>query len=152
MKIYYLMISRQFPTTHPRKKMPTGFVQAILDEIKIHTIRLNYEYWLKIANEINEGKAILSLRYWKDKPYHSKQIEFYRVNKLGIQKLDIGISIGNFDTLTLKIDDIPSEIMVDKLAQNDGLSLNDFFHWFFPTRKTINHQAAILHFTDFRYE
>lgn len=57
---------------------------------KLHTIRSNYKLWSKRIAEVEQGKAILSLRYWEGKPYNSKQVEFCQLDSnsgIGFQKL-----------------------------------------------------------------
>ena len=73
MKTHVLIISRTFPSYHLRKGKETGFVEKIPDE-KIHTIRANYPLWEKRIKEVQFGEAVLSLRYWSDKPYKSEQV------------------------------------------------------------------------------
>jgi hypothetical protein len=45
--VYVLMISTVFPAYHKRKGEETRFVEKILNLIKIHTIRANYQLWAK---------------------------------------------------------------------------------------------------------
>lgn len=98
-KRYRLGVSRNFPTTHPRKGEPTWFVENIIagqidknDNFqfnvsceydtgivfdcrnpKIHTIRSNYELWAKRMVEVQAGKAVIELFYWSGKPYHKDE-------------------------------------------------------------------------------
>ena len=62
MKTYVLTISKNFPSTHSKKGTPTNFFYKIKSGDKKHTIRANYELWKKRIDEVNEGKAIISLR------------------------------------------------------------------------------------------
>lgn len=179
MKTYVLTVSRVFPTTHKRKGEPTFFVEKIfkgLNQImpccwcghgctcskhciidsmnlneKLHTIRANYELWAKRIKDVQEGKAILSIRYWSGKPYNSKQVEICQLDKdsgIGIQKLitlyDSFVLIGKkeneYDSFSIK---------KDLLAKNDGLSLEDFKEWF--RKYDLSNPMAIIHFTSFRY-
>jgi hypothetical protein len=144
-KTIVLMVSKFFPAYHPRAGQKTGFADNILSGVKLHTIRKNYELWKERAEEINSGKAVLSQRHWEGKAYRSKQEEFYRLKKIGVQKL------------TFKNDRIAYPIVdegmvlwsVDRLAKNDGLAPWDFEHWFKPY--DLSEPMAIIHFTDFRY-
>lgn len=115
---------------------------------KIHTIRLNYQLWKKRIDKINAGDAILSLRQWTGSPYNrkrdgSKQQEFLRLEKVGIQSVCFDRFVGIF------IDDIDSDITLEYLATNDGLHPDDFKQWF--RKMKYDEHYAILHFTDFRY-
>ena len=146
MKTFVLTVSKTFPKTHKRAGENTGFVWQISklftnENTKIHTIRANYDLWEKRAKEINEGKAILSIRYWSHKPYYSKQVEICRLIKIGVQKLEdpTNFVFAPIDGKTINWDEV---------AKNDGLSFNDFCEWF-KVRK--NSPMAIIHFTDYRY-
>lgn len=151
LKTYVLTVSREFPSYHPAKGKPTNFPTNILLGVKIHTIRANYELWKKRINEVNAGKAVLSIRYWDGKPYKDKQREFYQLDKdsgLGVQRLD-GMCFVNHTAFIdeTDVDFIPATL--EQLANNDGLSLQQFKDWF---RKPNSEPMAIIHFTDFRYK
>ena len=169
MKTYVLTLSRTFPAKHPRKGEPTNFDYQVLNAvwrshnmsiglpqygIKLHTIRANYELWSKRFEQIDEGKAALSIRYWTGKPYHSKQTEICKLTRedgICIQKMeflafqegyrkDAGIWIaGN----VFPIDER------EQIALNDGLTLQDWDDWFKSC--DLSKPLAIIHFTKFRY-
>lgn len=151
MKTFVLTVSKQFPKTHKRAGEPTEFVEKIYSincglpffpyDPKIHTIRSNYELWKKRAKDINEGKAILSIRYWGGMPYRSKQVEFCRLERIGIEKLE---RPDNFFLAPIE----GKMINWEDVAKNDGLSFDDFCEWFKVRQKE---PMAIIHFTDFRY-
>jgi hypothetical protein len=154
-KIFVLIISRTFPKTHKRAGDRTGFEQGIacsvfcpgdcsecsFDKKKLHTIRSNYELWKKKAKEINDGNAILSIRYWSGKPYCSKQVELCTLDEIGLQKLD---NPANF--VYAEIDG--KMCNWGDVAKNDGLSFEDFCEWFKSRQKE---PMAVIHFTNFRY-
>lgn len=150
MKTYVVMISRAFPATHPRRGELTFFPEMIMKSdvvkrSKIHTIRANYDFWRKRIEQVWLGEAELSLRYWSGKPYKSKQVEFLRLGKddgVGIQKVEFKAS--EFGPLV----DGKNQFVSD-LAENDGLSLNDFTAWF--KGYDLSKPMAIIHFTKFRY-
>ena len=141
-KTYVLIVSRDFMKTHPRAGQPTNFRQKIAKKQKIHTIRANYQYWADIAEEVNNGWAVVSVRQWTGKPYNSPEEEIMLLTKIGVQRIlfnsrrDIFIDHGLFPNI------------LKKLAKNDGLRVQDFNDWFkeFPVDP-----MAIIHFTDFRY-
>lgn len=179
MKTYYIMISKQFMKGHPRAGEPTHFREKIEWAVvqseehgKIHTMRENYEHWAHVAEEVNAGRGILSLRQWTGSPYNyqqdgSKQKEFLQLTKIGVQR----VSITKVQGFRLTSDDIPicfdHTVFIDgklymgvpivagsdvskhanNLPKNDGLSLPDFRAWF--RKPLIN--GAIIHFTQFRY-
>lgn len=142
-KIYVLTVSNYFPSYHVKAGQPTGFVDAIYFGNKIHTIRANYELWRKRAEQINSGKAILSLRYWSGKPYRSRQVEFMRLEKIGLEMLT---TVDRF--LNINCRPIEKQTII-QLADNDGLSTSDFYIWF--SKYDLTTPLAIIHFTDFRY-
>lgn len=116
--------------------------RAIFHE-KIHTIRGNYNLWEKRINEVQAGKAVLSIRQWMDKPYKSKQ------EVLAILTKDDGVSI---QKLTIKNDGWligwKHCFLRKPIATNDGLSIEDFNEWF---KGYDDKPLAIIHFTYFRY-
>lgn len=177
MNTYVITLSQRFPATHPRKGEPTYFKDkthnALLWEkgmnigysqtpsyavpgdiqLKLHTIRANYPFWAKRFEKINAGEAVLSVRRWSGKPYRSKQIEIARLTKedgIGLQKLEFL----KYDPLFtggiwLSGHTFKEEYILPKLANNDGLPLQDWEAWFKDYDKTK--PLAIIHFTSFRY-
>lgn len=146
MKTFVLTVSKRFPKTHEKAGRSTGFVENISRLFtngceKIHTIRSNYELWHKRAKEINEGKAVLSIRYWSEMPYRSKQVEICRLEKVGVEKLE---QPDNFVFAPIEGKPIDWEVV----AKNDGLSFEDFCEWLKSRQKE---PMAVIHFTDFRY-
>jgi len=175
MTTYVLTVSKTFPATHKRAGEQTNFIEKILlakmrqdnpkmtvsaekngvaFTPKIHTIRSNYELWVKRIEQIQKGEAILSIRYWSGKPYNSKQIEICQLDKdsgIGIQGVIFDIcdwsiahiyTKGEIDTKLL----FPSYV---KLSKNDGLSVEDFKEWF--KNYDLSKMMAIIHFTEMRY-
>jgi hypothetical protein len=113
---------------------------------KGHTIRANYNFWSKRIEQVQSGKAELSLRYWSGNPRKSKQVEFLRLGKddgVGIQKVRF---IANQE-----INPVVNEKWIDprKLCLNDGLSFDDYCNWF--KGYDLSKPLAIIHFTKFRY-
>lgn len=155
MKTYVLIVAKTFQAKHNKAGHETYFrfaiqralgIEPILPHLeifrkKIHTIRQNYPLWEKRVKEVQEGKAVLSLREWSGRPYNSKQVEICKLEKIGVQKLE---DPANF--VFAPIDG--KTINWDEVAKNDGLSFEDFCEWF-KVRK--NSPMAIIHFTDFRY-
>ena len=81
MKTYVITLSEKFPTTHPRKGQETEFGRSFLNGKKIHTIRGNFPLWEKRLKEVQEGRAVLSVRQWTGVPYRSPQKELRRLTK-----------------------------------------------------------------------
>lgn len=159
-KTYNIMLSRVFPTTHPKAGQETDFkpkVMAALNGMpcyrkKLHTIRANYELWKKRFEEVERGYAVINLRQWIGRPYRSKTVLIKTLTSkdgIGIQKLTFR-EYPNYHTPIPIIDDCSFFPSCTVLAQNDGLCLADWFDWFKDYDKT--QPMAIIHFTDFRYE
>jgi hypothetical protein len=147
MKTYVLTVSDKFPQTHPKKGQPTYFPGQILDHMKIHTIRANYDLWAKRIEAINKGEAILSVRHWYEKPYRSPQIEIcqFEYDEVGIEKL-------TFPSKELSVRFVNGEpcfAHAEDIAKNDGLSYEDFMEWF--KNYDLSKPMAVIHFTEFRY-
>lgn len=152
-KCYVLMLSRYFPKTHPRAGESTCLLESIEKGSKIHTIRGNYKLWEKRLAEVNAGEAYLSRRYWSKSPYNylndgSKQIEFDRIYKAGIQTFFIDKYIPNL--YAWQIEHKKTGCHLWDVAANDGLSYEDFTSWLFQSKRK-EFSGAIIHFTDFRY-
>jgi hypothetical protein len=147
-KTYVLMLSELFPKTHNKAGMPTEFKEKVLNKKKIHTIRANFPLWEKRIKEVQEGRAVLSIRQWTGEPYRSKQVEIVRLaaeGGVGVQKLCFP------NRLTAWIDYPERRLSVDfkRLAKNDGLSLADWCDWF--RHYDLSKPMAIINFTKFRY-
>lgn len=141
-KTIVLMVSKFFPAYHPRAGQETGFANKILSGVKLHTIRSSYDLWKKRADDINSGKAVLSLRQWEGKAYRSKQEEFHRLEKIKVQKVEFPDYLYNVYVDGKWVDPY-------YLALHDGLVMGDFEGWFKPY--DLSMPMAIIHFTDFRY-
>ena len=158
MKTFVLTVSEFFPKTHSKAGQPTGFPLAIKHYEKLHTIRGNYDLWAKRFEKIDKGEAELSVRVWMGVPYKSKQKEIFRYNS----SLEIGVEKLTFEEMIMTTEEVittkskegihlwkPNISDCLELAQNDGLSLEDFQEWF--SIYDLSKQMAIIHFTDFRY-
>lgn len=145
-KTYVITLSKHFLSTHKRAGEPTDFKEKFLNGEKIHTIRANYPLWEKRIKEVQEGRAVLSIRQWTGKPYRSKQVEIATLtaeNDVGLQRLE-------FTDCRLRFPYTDSEwTSIVSLAKNDGLSLNDWVGWF--GGYDLSEPMAIIHFTKFRY-
>lgn len=129
-----IMVAKTFMKGHPLAGEPTWFVQKILHSFlppqykpatqvgypkKFHTIRK--------GNRFKVGE-IVSLRTWEDKPYRSKQQEFARptVKKIWTFKI--------FRSPNFILYEIAGEAVtlakLKRIAENDGLELEDFQNWF----------------------
>ena len=151
MKKYIITLSKFFLKQHIRAGEETGFKDSFLKGKKVHTIRANYNLWEARIKEVQEGKAVLSIRQWSGLPYRSKQDEITELSKedgVGIQKLTFNKdSNGEFFLEDFDIDG--KYIDFDKLAANDGLLTEDWFRWF--KRYDLSKPMAVIHFTSFRY-
>lgn len=151
MKKYIITLSKFFLKQHIRAGEETDFKESFLKGKKIHTIRANYNLWEARIKEVQEGKAVLSIRQWSGLPYRSKQDEITELSKedgVGIQKLTFNKdSNGEFFLEDLDIDG--KYIDFDKLAANDGLLTEDWYRWF--QRQDLSKPMAVIHFTSFRY-
>lgn len=172
------MLSKHFPVGHPRAGQPTGFADALranlqriecheqhkcvgcgecVQALKYHTLRMNADVWEERAAEINAGKAVLSIREWSGRPYErgGHQREIVRLTHLGIQRVTLLYAWSASSNVYLpafaEVESGNNKKIVDifKLASNDGLSVEDFNHWF--ASRCLRSHFAILHFTNMRY-
>lgn len=148
MKTYVLILSKVFPNNHKRAGEETEFELKFVFGGKLekkHTIRANYPLWKKRMAEVQQGKAVLSVRQWTGKPYRSKQVEIARLTAahgVGIQMLKM---IDLFRPVTID----GHKVELPDLAANDGLSFNDWYDWF--KGYDLREPLVIIHFTPFRY-
>lgn len=147
-KTFVITVAKTFPIGHPRYGEPTNFKEQILSGGKIHTMRLNYEYWKPKIDLVNQGKAIISLREWIGLPYKQPgQREFKQLTQadgIGIEKISM------FTCGWIEIEEKEFDNIFDILAKNDGLDWLDFNNWFELYKKNTEN-AGIIHFTSFRY-
>lgn len=161
MKTYVITLSKTFLSKHSRAGENTDFAHMFENGLylkpeglkicrhKIHTIRGNYPLWKKRIEEVQNGKAVLSVRQWTGKPYRSPQETLATLTHkdgIGIQQLNFSQRKDGAVWI-----DYPAR-MIDNLeliANNDGLSYEDWAEWFKDSDKTK--PLAIIHFTRFRY-
>ncbi|MCM1170096.1 MAG: hypothetical protein NC324_09200 [Bacteroides sp.] len=99
--------------------------------------------WQQIAEEVNAGKRVISLRYWTGKPYRSPQKEIKRLTSVSTQE----VTMFNLTTgMEAFVDGKPVEIAY--LAANDGLSFRAFEAWFRPYFKETNEFHGCIVFFD----
>lgn len=165
---YNIMLSRVFPKTHPRAGEETGFRQKLMATVnnlpcfhpKRHTIRENYPLWKERIEKVQRGEAVIKIRQWIGKPYRSKTKEIMQLTAddgVGIQKLNFGWR-GDMQVPVIEgwyMDAVLGSVAGSKkkLAENDGLSLEDWQSWFKGHEKdtVYDKPLAIIHFTSFRY-
>ncbi|MDR0575625.1 MAG: hypothetical protein LBG96_16660 [Tannerella sp.] len=163
-----VILSKAFPPKHPKAGWETDFSlrvkcgQALSDGArdcgfpycglcrlynergKIHTCRIDYDYWKKRINRLKEVGGVLSVRQWSGVPFRSRQETIVDIpaEYVGIQR---AVFTEEMEGAHIA-DDI---VFVEELADNDGLSSEDFLAWFKdhdPSRP-----LAVIHFTKFRY-
>jgi hypothetical protein len=148
LKTYILMLAKNFPSHHYKGGQPTNFYQKVLDGEKIHTIRINAENWQRKIEEVNAGRAIISIREWSGKPYEkgTSQIELFQLHTCWFENIEKGRNY-------LIVDESGNAYIEDlnfgKIQNNDGLSVPEFNAWF--KKIDTGEQLIIIHFTDFRY-
>lgn len=134
-------LSKVFFKRHPKAGMKTNFRLKYLNDAKIHTIRAN------VKNYYRDGDA-LSIREWSFKPYNSKQCEFGQVQECGVEPVRL---YRGHHLADVGAGDAPVVVPIDLLARNDGLSVEDFYNWFFTPKGKNVFIGDIIYFTDFRY-
>lgn len=151
MKTYVLTISKTFPVKHKKAGQPTNYQYLIQQFTKRHTIRSNFDLWKKRIDEVNEGKACISLRQWEGKPYNSKQVELWQYwgKEIGYQMLEFSASGLNGMIMIDKGFPEQGSYHIEEIAKNDGLSEDDFRDWF--KGYDLSKPMIIIHFTNFRY-
>lgn len=174
-----LTFSTRYPNGHPKATKDTHFVDKILlslvDDKTISKSKcvelarlmgINEHHPLFYIDTIDQyGPTLLkhhtiragsrfkagdmaSLRVWSDKPYRSKQIEFAQVE---VKKVwAFSISHGNFSIDTIQTGSFIPDSGLQKLANNDGLHVDDFWSWFMihPKKKEQQFHGQIISWSD----
>lgn len=166
MTTYVLILSTTFPAGHSQSGKKTFFKEGIINGIngniekneyqhyKIHTIRANYELWHKRIGKVRRGEAIISVRQWTGKPYRSSQVEILKItkdNNPGTQQIFMTYHPVFGYEVSVNTKELFGKQEREKLAENDGLSINEFSDWFFKRGKLDGFSGVIIHFTGFRY-
>ena len=146
-----ITFSRTFPAYHPKAGQPTYFVEAfykslyefggvpVLLENFNHDIRstgFSKHHTIREGHRFKKGD-FFSPRVWgtninpksgRSGPYHSKQIRLAPDTEI-LEVWDI--IIDQFKNIHIRGNEfILSQKEEEILANNDGLSFNDFFQWF----------------------
>lgn len=151
LKTYVITMMVKYPKIGIVVPKPTGFKKKLLSGEKKHTIRQNYKFWKKRIDEINAGKAVLSIRQWTGLPYRSeqKEIKVFGKGEVGYERIimfdnaqEIAINTG-----TSKGYVYLSDKRILTLIKNDGVPV-DIFRKFFKGGLL---DGIIIHFTKLRY-
>ena len=161
---YKIMVSTVFPAGHPRKGQRTWFVEQINEALipvsdepimgqKIHTIRNNYPLWVERMKKVHAGKAVIDLCYWKLPGGRftpgNEAIPFATLDKdSGCRVQEIHL-VKFFTSLIPIIDGSATKTGSVVIANNDGLSIEDFKAWF--KGYDLSKSMAIIQFTTFKY-
>jgi len=153
-----ITFSTKYPSYHPKKGQPTGFVPKIQKSLSLMGIDVSlYESNPVVLDlfdpknhTIRRGKRWkagdkFSPRVWSGKPYRSKQIiiapdiEIKRV-------VDFEMDLNGVYSLDGKY--IESEKTYAALAKNDGLTEDDMFQWLMPNyEKPVEFSGQVLIWT-----
>lgn len=147
--------------THINNK-PTGFVQKILDNIKIHTIRKSNRYTGKQLHMATGVRTKHYNQFNKNIPHlqigiSDQVIKILRCDELphkmrmadDVCQINVNIDGLVYPTcFKIKIDTrYINTTEMKQLAANDGFnSLNDFFNWF-----NQDYEGFIIHWTNLKY-
>lgn len=181
MKVIVTLGKTFFPK-HPRKGQNTDFRAKVVAGLKVHTCRPNYEHWRAKMEKLTEKGGVLSVREWIGRPYHQpgqETITDIPAGVAGVQKLELSrercvvnhfaeeqvkpIATTTYYDYTAKVDGHPVHLEI--VAENDGLTVEDFKAWFAPAfdaaekkypelaaaASNITLDFAIIHFTKRRY-
>ena len=140
-----LIIQNTFPDRNSRKGEPTEFRSKIMGGQKTYEVKGQWHKWESKINDVVNRKAVLALKEWAGRPYHSDLIlikELTFMDGVGIEKLDAGFRGWN-------VNDKESELPTDRLARGNGMTSDEFNEWFKEALKT---NMCIIHFSEFRYD
>ncbi len=148
MKTIVLLFSNENPITSEK----TLFIESIKNGVKKTTIRRRLTKWEYIEDEVNEGKAFISLRYWSDTPYRSKQVEFARCYRINVES----IFMTRDDGLQITVGDkYLDSIEILDFVENEGFGYGPdgickFLNWFNGLEKDFS--GALIEFKELDFE
>ena len=102
-------------------------------------------------DKMREKRYSISLCQWAATPRRSKHREIGLLDsRIGVQRVQL-LYFAESDNIIATVDG--KDVPVETLAENDGLSVEDFKEWFFGRNRTENDEyvGCIIHLTDFRY-
>lgn len=173
-----ITVSRNFPAYHIKAGEPTYFIEQIYNDVfagcafVLELLKeLNPKIDIEILDKLNDSLDVdvtdlkrhtirkgkrwkngeeASLRIWSGKPYNSKQIEFARV-KLTVIDFEIKEDDADEPSIYLNGKHYAQIGATDsiKIANNDGLMLDDFKSWF---RYPKNFSGQLLSWSGNLYE
>ena len=172
---YKISITQRFLAGHRRAGEPTNFKdQIMLDRAfgngKIHTIRQNYPLWVKRINKVHEGKAVIDLCEWKlpggrftpgnelipfatldkDSGCGVQELQWKKMVQVAKDRAFVWLNkVSRSAEVYTPIVDNKANLTILTIANNDGLTSNDFKSWF--KSYDLTQPMAIIHFTAFRY-
>jgi len=145
-----LTFSRVFPAYHPNKGQPTNFVEKIYNGLYSKNNLMDYPLGLDIDDTVKGMKHHtiragnrwkvgdkFSPRVWSGKPYNSKQIiiapdiEVKKVWNVVVEKNIVRNEDQSTTVITkISIDGKHQTSNYEKLASNDGLTVDELCQWF----------------------
>ena len=153
-KTYIITLSKVFLQSHPRAGEKTNFREKYESGDKLHTLRANVKYWDDIIDKVNSGEGVLHVKQWSGKPYNSKQELVEILTSVGKQLVRINPTGKGKYCVSNEGSQVGTYIKEEMLANNDGLSSQDFRDWFEIDKMKKQEkvmEAIIIHFTNFRY-
>lgn len=147
------MFSRLFPTTHSRRGEQTKFIEKVMLGEKIHTIRRQYDRWKHVAEKCAGKPCEISLCQWRATPRRSNHVQVGLIEaQPGVQRLRMKYNPDS-DSITAIVDDNKT-VNPETLAENEGLTIDEFKEWFFGRNRNMSQEfkGCILHLTQFRYD
>lgn len=180
MKTYVLILSRTFPTYHPKAGQPTYFKEQIqntyldiagvsaCDCCKYETRDCNTCAYKAIGFRKKIHTIRANFELWEKRiaeikagravlsirEWEGKPYKSRQVEIALLSSVD-GLGVDSFAGKTRKVGN-HSRAWFDyhsiDIARNNGLSLEDWENWVFPNKKPLtDKRMAIIHFTPFRY-
>ena len=134
------MVAKVFPKGHIDQGKPTNFKEKILAGEKTTTIRCNYRLWKKRMDNVDEGQAIIEFREWEGKPYRSKQIPFASICNGIISQILLDHRFHEmYAYQEIEGDEHLYRLELPKIAEMDGLTLEQFKSWFKSSQELTRH-------------
>lgn len=113
---------------------------------KHHTVRLGRRWKTGDMASIRTWGTDVNPKSNRSGPYHSKQIVLAPDVEVTVTNVIISYDPYNFQPIRIITDTSNQHTLIHprKLAENDGLELDDFKAWFFPKEKNQAIEAQII--------
>lgn len=151
-KIWHSMAPLDTTVSELNKNIENNTIKQFLENLefidyfpKNHTVRLGRRWKTGDMASIRTWGTDINPKSKRSGPYHSKQIIIAPDVEVTVYNIKIDCwKWGIQPTMPTEIEDEFDLLSAGEIAENDGLSLDDFMYWFNPKGKKQEIEAQII--------